>query len=87
MAADAGYPRPYADVSTLRGALDHLTEAVAAQVEESVLAGAAPNTSIPGDARVRDAELGMESARRAGMTVVDVRDIPGVPDPRKDART
>jgi beta-phosphoglucomutase-like phosphatase (HAD superfamily) len=34
-----------------------------------------------------DAELGMESARRAGMTVVDVRDIPGVPDPRKDART
>jgi beta-phosphoglucomutase-like phosphatase (HAD superfamily) len=34
-----------------------------------------------------DAELGMESARRAGMTVVDVRDIPGVPDPRKDAST
>ena len=32
-----------------------------------------------------DAELGMESARRAGMTVVDVRDIPGVPDPRKEA--
>jgi HAD superfamily hydrolase (TIGR01509 family) len=31
-----------------------------------------------------DAELGMESARRAGMTVVDVRDIEGVPDPRKD---
>jgi len=55
MAAAAGYPRPYADVSTLRGAVDHLTEAVAAQVEESVLAGAAPNTSIPGDARVRDA--------------------------------
>ena len=31
-----------------------------------------------------DAELGMESARRAGMTVVDVRDMPGVPDPRKE---
>jgi len=30
-----------------------------------------------------DAELGMESARRAGMAVVDVRDIEGVPDPRK----
>ena len=30
-----------------------------------------------------DAELGMESARRAGMAVVDVRDMQGVPDPRK----
>jgi hypothetical protein len=25
----------------------------------------------------------MESARRAGMAVVDVRDMQGVPDPRK----
>ncbi len=30
-----------------------------------------------------DAGLGMESARRAGMAVVDVRDMQGVPDPRK----
>ena len=37
----------------LRG--DRLGQVVDAQVEESVLAGAAPNTSIPGDARVRDA--------------------------------
>ena len=26
-----------------------------------------------------DAELGMESARAAGMTVVDVRQLPGYP--------
>lgn len=54
MSAD-GYPRPYADVSTLRGAVAHLTDAVAAQVEQSVVALAPPNTPIPGDAQVRDA--------------------------------
>ena len=54
MSAD-GYPRPYADVSTLRGAVAHLTDAVAAQVEQSVVALAPPNTPIPGDAHTRRA--------------------------------
>ena len=49
------YPRPFADITTVRGALDHLNESFADQVEEAIDKLAPPNTPIPGDAEVREA--------------------------------
>ena len=49
------YPQPFADITTVRGALDHLNESFSDQVEEAIDKLASPNTPIPGDAEVRDA--------------------------------
>ena len=49
------YPRPYDGITTVRGALDHLNEGFADQVEEAIVQQAPPNTAIPGDDAVRNA--------------------------------
>ena len=49
------HPRPFAEITTVRGALDHLNESFADQVEEAIDKLAPPNTPIQGDAEVRDA--------------------------------
>jgi len=49
------YPRPFDDITTVRGALDHINESFADQVEEAIVRLAPPNTSIPGDDLVRHA--------------------------------
>ena len=49
------YARPYDGITTIRGALDHLNEGFADQVEEAIVQQAPPNTAIPGDDAVRNA--------------------------------
>lgn len=49
------YARPYDGITTVRGALDHLNEGFADQVEEAIVQQAPPNTAIPGDDAVRNA--------------------------------
>ena len=49
------YPRPYEGVATLRGAIDFLNDAFAAQRERAAAEQAPPNEAIAGDSRVRDA--------------------------------
>ena len=49
------YPRPFDDITTVRGALDHINVSFADQVEEAIVRLAPPNTSIPGDDLVRTA--------------------------------
>ena len=49
------YARPYDGITTIRGALDHLNEGFADQVEEAIVQQAPPNTAIPGDDAIRNA--------------------------------
>lgn len=70
------YPRPYEGITTLRGAIDHLNDAFATQLEQASLQQTAPNEAIAGDSQVREAFwalLSPDDQRRFFLRIVSDR--------------